>query len=203
MKIICVGRNYVDHIKELSNERPENPVIFFKLDTSMLIRNRPFFYPEYSNDIHYEVEILIKICKVGKTIPEKFANTYYEEIGLGVDFTARDLQSYAKENRLPWGLAKGFDSSAIISPFVPKSNFENVQDISFSLKKNDEVVQLGETKKMIYTVDYLISYISKYITLKKGDIIFTGTPKGVGPVQIGDQLEGFIGDEKMFSCAIK
>jgi len=203
MKILCIGRNYTEHIKELNNEKPDEPVIFTKPDTALLKNNVPFYYPDFSNDIHHEVEILLKICKEGKYIAPKFAHKYYDAIGLGIDFTARDLQSKAKEKRLPWALAKGFNGSAPISEFLPLKDFSNLENINFSLKINAEVKQAGNTSLMLFRFDEIICYISKFITLKKGDIIFTGTPKGVGPIQKGDKLEGFIEDKKMLDFEIK
>ncbi len=203
MKILCIGRNYTEHIKELNNEKPDEPVIFTKPDTALLKNNVPFYYPDFSNDIHHEVEILLKICKEGKYIAPKFAHKYYDAIGLGIDFTARDLQSKAKEKRLPWALAKGFNGSAPISEFLPLKDFSNLENINFSLKINGEVKQAGNTSLMLFRFDEIICYISKFITLKKGDIIFTGTPKGVGPIQKGDKLEGFIEDKKMLDFEIK
>ena len=204
MKILAVGRNYVEHIEELNNEVPDEPVIFTKPDTALIIRNRPFFYPEFSEDIHHEVELVIKITKVGRHIPEKFAGNYFDEVAVGIDFTARDLQQKAKEKRLPWALAKGFDGSAPLSPFRKISEVADDEgNIRFRLDKNGETVQEGETSLMIYSFNYIISYISKFITLKKGDLIFTGTPKGVGPVVAGDRLEGFIGDEKLLKVDVK
>lgn len=202
MKIFGIGRNYAAHIEELSNERPDEPVIFTKPETALLTRNRPFYYPGFSKDIHFEVEILLKICKVGKNIDEKFAHTYYDEIGIGIDFTARDLQSKAKEKGLPWTIAKGFNDSAPISNFISKNDFD-LQNLNFSLKQNGEVKQQGNTSLMLFSFDYIISYLSKFFLLKKGDIIFTGTPKGVGPVAIGDKLEAFIENEKMLYVDIK
>jgi len=199
MKIICVGRNYIDHIKELSNQRPENPVIFMKPDTSVLPKEFPFVLPEFSNDVHYEVEVLVKISKVGKYISSKFAHKYYSQIGLGIDFTARDLQSELKANGLPWEIAKGFDGSAVIGDFIPKEQFEDVQNLSFQLVKNGTVVQSGNTQDMLWQIDELISYVSQFFTLKMGDIIFTGTPAGVGKIESSDELEGFLEDKKMFS----
>ncbi len=202
MKIFGVGRNYAAHIEELNNERPDEPVIFTKPETALLTRNRPFYYPGFSKDIHFEVEVLLKICKVGKNIDEKFAHTYYDEIGIGIDFTARDLQSEAKEKGLPWTIAKGFNDSAPISKFIPKKNFD-LNKLQFSLTQNNEVKQQGDTGFMLFSFDYIISYLSKFFLLKKGDIIFTGTPKGVGPIQIGDKLEAFIQNEKMLYVDIK
>ena len=203
MKIICIGRNYVAHIEELNNERPSKPVIFTKPDTALLRNNAPFYYPEYSEDIHHEIEIVLKICKEGKSVEEKFAHKYYDEIGLGIDFTARDLQSEAKGKGLPWALAKGFNGSAPISNFVTKDTFKNINALEFGLKKNDEWVQQGDTSLMLFNFDYIVSYISKFITLRKGDLIFTGTPKGVGPVQIGDRLQGFIENQEFFNFEVK
>jgi len=204
MKIICIGRNYVEHAKELNNPLPENPVFFLKPDTSLLIRNRPFYYPEFSDNIHYELEVVLKVSKVGKYIKEKFAHTYYNEIGLGIDFTARDLQKKCKEKGLPWEIAKGFDFSAPLSEeFIPVSEFEELNNIKFSLQKNGETVQEGNTKDMIFSFDNIITYISRFMTLKTGDLIFTGTPAGVGPVKIGDTLEGYIGSRQMLRCVVK
>ncbi|UII19785.1 fumarylacetoacetate hydrolase family protein [Fulvivirga ligni] len=203
MKIIAVGRNYVEHIEELNNERPDEPVIFTKPDTAILKDNAPFYYPEFSKDIHYEVELVLKISKEGKNIQEKFASKYYDEIGIGVDFTARDLQQKAKEKSLPWALAKGFNGSAPISDFKPVSEFKNLGDINFGLRLNDEVRQEGNTSLMLFSFDYIIAYVSRFITLKKGDLIFTGTPKGVGSVQIGDKIAAYIEDEKLLDFEIK
>ncbi len=203
MKIICIGRNYHAHIKELGNEIPASPVFFIKPDTSLLTRNRPFYYPDFSSDIHYEVELVLKICKVGKNIQSRFAHTYYDKIGIGLDFTARDIQDRAKKEGLPWFTAKGFDQSAPISHFVPKSNFSDLKNISFSLLLNGEPVQKGNTSLMIYPFDEIIAHASRFVTLRTGDLIFTGTPSGVGPVKIGDLLEAYIKDEKMLKCEIK
>ncbi|SMD38908.1 2-keto-4-pentenoate hydratase/2-oxohepta-3-ene-1,7-dioic acid hydratase (catechol pathway) [Reichenbachiella faecimaris] len=202
MKILAIGRNYAKHIEELNNERPDEPLVFSKPETAILKNNAAFYYPDFSKDIHHEVEILVKICKVGKNIDEKFAHKYYEEIGIGVDFTARDLQAKAKAKGLPWDLAKGFNGSAPISEFVPKSKFD-LSNLNFSLKKEGENVQVGNTFMMLFSIDYIISYVSKFFMLKKGDIIFTGTPEGVGPVKIGQRLEAFIEDEKMMDFEIK
>jgi 2-keto-4-pentenoate hydratase/2-oxohepta-3-ene-1,7-dioic acid hydratase in catechol pathway len=203
MKLICIGRNYVDHIKELENERPSDPVVFLKPDTSILLKKQPFFIPEFSNDVHHEVEILVKIKKVGKYIDRKFAHKYYDEIGLGIDFTARDLQSQLKAKGLPWEKAKAFDGAAVIGKWLPKHQFKDINDINFSLKRNDTIVQSGNTKLMLWKIDELIEYVSKYFTLKIGDIIFTGTPAGVGKVVANDQLTGFIENEELFSIKIK
>ncbi len=203
MKIICIGRNYTDHITELQNEKPEDPVVFIKPDSAVLPKEQDFYIPEFSNDVHYEVEVLVKIKKVGKHIDEKFANKYYDEIGLGIDFTARDLQSKLKEKGLPWEKAKGFDGSAVIGEWLPKTNFKDINNISFNLSKNDEVVQIGDTSLMLWKIDELISYVSKYFMLKKGDIIFTGTPAGVGRVMPNDYLSGSLEGKELFSLKIK
>ncbi|AJR03423.1 fumarylacetoacetate hydrolase family protein [Siansivirga zeaxanthinifaciens] len=203
MKIICIGRNYTEHIKELENEKPTDPVVFLKPDTSILLKKQPFFIPDFSNDVHYEVEILVKINRIGKHIDRKFAHKYYDEIGLGIDFTARDLQARLKEKGLPWEKAKAFDGSAVIGNWLPVSNFSDVNAIEFSLKKNENIVQLGNTSHMLWKIDELIEYISKYFTLKIGDIIFTGTPSGVGKVEANDKLKGFIGTQEMFSITVK
>lgn len=202
MKIFCVGRNYSEHAKELGNAVPENPVIFSKPDTALLREGEPFYLPDFSKDIHHEAELVIRICKTGKKIQEKFARSYFKEIGFGIDFTARDLQSALKEKGLPWELAKGFDGSA------PLGNFMNIEatdlrDISFSLTKNGELVQSGNSSNMIFSFEKIVSFISHYFTLKTGDLIYTGTPAGVGPVRIGDKLEGFIGSESMLLCEVK
>jgi len=203
MKIICIGRNYHAHIKELGNEVPAEPVFFTKPDTALLIRNRPFYYPDFSSDIHYEAELVLKICKVGKNIQPQFAHTYFDKIGIGIDFTARDIQDRAKKSGLPWFRAKGFDQSAPISPFLPKSDFSDLKNISFSLLLNGEVVQKGNTSLMIYPFDEIIAEASKFVTLRTGDLIFTGTPAGVGPVKIGDLLEGYMEEHLMLKCSIK
>jgi len=203
MKIICIGRNYAGHISELNNERPTEPVIFMKPDSSILPNKNPFVIPAFSNDIHHEVEILVKICKVGKHIDAKFAHKYYEEIGLGIDFTARDVQSKLKEKGLPWEKAKAFDHSAVIGNFTSKKNYTSLENINFELKSNGTTVQEGNTSLMLWKIDELISYVSQYFTLKIGDIIFTGTPKGVAKVTEGDVLEGFIEGKSMFKIQIR
>lgn len=203
MKLICIGRNYAEHIKELENERPDAPVIFIKPDSAILLKNQPFFIPDFSNDVHHEVEVLIKINRIGKHIDKKFAHKYYEEIGLGIDFTARDLQAKLKEKGLPWEKAKSFDGAAVIGSWINKKEFLNVNNISFSLKKNGNIAQNGNTSHMLWKIDEIIEYVSKYFTLKIGDIIFTGTPAGVGSVVAGDKLEGFINKTLMFSVKIK
>ena len=203
MKIICIGRNYVAHIEELNNERPTEPVIFMKPDTAVLLKKFPFVIPEFTNDVHYEVEILVKINKVGKYIEPKFAPKYYDEIGLGIDFTARDLQDTLKSKGLPWEKAKGFDGSAVIGEFVPKETFSSTENINFSLTKNGETVQKSNSSLMLFKIDELIAEVSKYFTLKKGDIIFTGTPEGVAAVAPNDVLEGFLNDKSMFKINVK
>ncbi|CAI8218608.1 MAG: Ureidoglycolate lyase [Flavobacteriaceae bacterium] len=203
MKIICIGRNYADHITELENERPSAPVVFLKPDTSVLLKKQPFFIPHFSKQVQHEVELLIKITKVGKHIDKKFAHKYYDEIGLGIDFTARDLQQQLKQKGLPWEKAKAFDGAAVIGKFVSKNQFESLDTISFSLKKNDQVVQQGNSSQMLWKFDELIEYVSKYFTLKIGDVIFTGTPAGVATVNPDDVLAGFIADEEFFKIKIK
>lgn len=203
MKVIAVGRNYIDHAKELNNPIPDKPVIFMKPDTALLKDNKDFYYPEFSNDVHYEVELVIRICNEGKHVSPKFAHKYIDAIGLGIDFTARDIQAAHKEKGLPWELAKSFDHSAVISPLFPKEDFPDLNNITFSLTKNGKTVQSGNTKDMIFNIESLIVFISKYITLRKGDLIYTGTPVGVGPIAIGDKFEGFIQNNSVFICHIK
>lgn len=202
MKIICIGRNYAKHIEELANERPENPVVFLKPDSAILPRKNPFFIPPFSNDVHYEVEVLVKINKVGKHIDAKFAHKYYDEIGLGIDFTARDVQAKCKEKGLPWEKAKAFDGSAVVGEFYAKEEFD-LENLQFQLYKNDEIVQDGNTNAMLWKTDELISYVSQYFTLKKGDIIFTGTPAGVGKVLENDVLKGVIQGKEAFNIRVK
>ena len=203
MKIICIGRNYADHINELKNNRPTEPVIFLKTDTSVILKNQPFFIPSFSNDIHHEVEILVKIKKIGKFIDPKFCHKYYDEISLGIDFTARDLQSELKSKGLPWEKSKAFDGSALIGKWVDKSIFKDVNNLTFSLELNGNLAQKGSTSLMLWNIDEIISYVSKYFTLKIGDVIFTGTPSGVGPININDQLIGKIENEEFFKLKIK
>jgi len=202
MKIICIGRNYAKHIEELANERPDNPVVFLKPDSAILPNKNPFFIPTFSNDVHYEVEVLIKINRVGKHIASRFADKYYDEIGLGIDFTARDVQQQCKEKGLPWEKAKAFDGSAVIGNFYNKKDF-NLENLSFQLLKNNEIVQDGNTQSMLWKIDELINYVSQYFTLKKGDIIFTGTPAGVGKVAENDVLLGKIEGLKAFEIRVK
>ncbi|RMZ50595.1 FAA hydrolase family protein [Flavobacteriaceae bacterium PRS1] len=203
MKLICIGRNYTEHIKELENEKPVNPVVFLKPDTSILLKKQPFFIPDFSNDVHHEVEILIKINRIGKHIDKKFAHKYYDEISLGIDFTARDLQNELKAKGLPWEKAKAFDGAAVIGKWISKTNFKNIDDINFSLYKNETSVQQGNTNLMLWKIDELIEYVSKYFTLKIGDIIFTGTPAGVGKVVANDKLKGYIENQELFSIIVK
>ena len=203
MKIICIGRNYTDHIAELDNERPEHPIIFMKPDTAILLKNQPFFIPDFSDNVQHEVEILVKISRVGKHIDRKFAHKYYDEISLGIDFTARDLQQELKSKGLPWEKAKSFDGAAVIGNFISKETFKDVNEIEFSLQKNEEVVQKGNTNLMLWKIGALIEYISKYFTLKIGDIIFTGTPSGVAKVNPNDRLTGFIEEKEIFSIKVK
>lgn len=204
MRIFAVGRNYAAHIQELNNERPAEPVIFTKPDTALIRGNAPFYYPDFSTDIHYEVELVLRIAKEGKHIEEKFASKYYDAIGIGIDFTARDLQQKAKEKGLPWDIAKGFNGSAPISDkFIPVDEFKNLSDINFKLSVDGEIKQEGNTGLMLFSFDYIISYLSKFFTLRTGDLIFTGTPKGVGPVQVGNVLTAFIENEKLLEFQIK
>ena len=202
MKIFCIGRNYSEHAKELGNAVPENPVVFAKPDTALLKNGEDFYLPSFSNDVHHEIELVIKIHKVGKNIQEKFAHNYYNEIGLGVDFTARDLQASLKSKGLPWELAKGFDGAAPLGNFMSIEGVD-LSNIDFSLKKNGKLVQQGNTAQMIFSFDKIVSFISQYFTLKVGDLIYTGTPAGVGPVAIGDKLEGFIGSNQMLQFEVK
>ncbi|MDO1501159.1 fumarylacetoacetate hydrolase family protein [Winogradskyella maritima] len=203
MKLICIGRNYTEHIEELQNEKPSDPVVFIKPDSSVLLKKQPFFIPDFSDDVHHEVEVLVKINRIGKHIDKKFAHKYYDEIGLGIDFTARDLQTKLKAKGLPWEKAKAFDGAAVIGKWLPKSNFKDINNIDFSLKVDGKVVQKGNTALMLWKIDELIEYVSKYFTLKIGDIIFTGTPAGVGKVVAEQKLKGYIGDTELFSVKIK
>lgn len=202
MKIICIGRNYAEHAQELGNEVPESPVIFMKPDTAVLKKGSDFYIPEFSDDVHYELEVVLKISKGGKYIQDENADKYYDEIGLGIDFTARDLQSKLKEKGLPWELAKGFDGSAVLSEFYKKENF-NMKNLNFSLRKNKEEVQNGNTSMMIFSPEKIIAFVSQYFTLRVGDLIFTGTPKGVGKVSENDMLQAFLEDEKVFDLRIQ
>lgn len=202
MKIICIGRNYTEHIEELGNEKPDEPVIFMKPDSALLRNNDAFYLPDFSNDIHHEVEVVVRINRVGKSIEQKFAGKYYDEIGLGIDFTARDLQSKLKSKGLPWERAKGFNMSAPISPFISKEGID-LTNLDFRLDINGKTVQKGNTAFMLFPIDEIIAYVSQYFTLKKGDLIYTGTPKGVGPVKMGDRLQGYLRDELMFDFEVK
>ena len=203
MKIICIGRNYAAHIEELNNETPGNPVVFLKPDTALLKDGSPFFYPDFSKNIHHEAELVLKISKQGKYIQKKFAHRYYDEIGIGIDFTARDLQDQCKAKGLPWEIAKGFNGAAPIGRFKPADDFEDQKNIDFHLTINGETRQKGNTSLMLFDFGTIIEYISQFFMLKKGDLIYTGTPAGVGPVQIGDKLEGFIGTEKLLDFEVK
>jgi 2-keto-4-pentenoate hydratase/2-oxohepta-3-ene-1,7-dioic acid hydratase in catechol pathway len=203
VKIICIGRNYTAHAKELNHELPTIPVFFLKPETALVRSNRPFFLPDFSKEVHYELELVLKICKVGKYIKAKFAHTYWDELGLGLDMTARDLQRSQSEKGLPWEIAKSFDNSAPISKFFPKSQFDLQKGVRFHLCKNGEVVQQGDSSQMVFSPERIIEYVSQFFTLKHGDLIFTGTPAGVGPVTIGDLLECYLEGEKVMWCRVK
>lgn len=204
MRIFAIGRNYAEHIKELNNERPDEPVIFTKPDTAVLRNNAPFYYPDFSKDIHHEVELVLRISKEGKNIEEQFAHKYFDAIGVGIDFTARDLQQKAKEKGLPWDIAKGFNGSAPLSDkFLPVSAVKNLADINFKLEVNGKLKQEGNTSLMLFPFNVIISYLSKFFTLRTGDLIFTGTPKGVGPVAVGDKLSAYIENEKLLEFEVK
>lgn len=204
MRIFAIGRNYVEHIQELNNERPDEPVIFTKPDTAILRNNAPFYHPSFSKDIHHEVELVLRICKDGKNIEEQFATRYFDAIGVGIDFTARDLQQKAKDKGLPWDIAKGFNGSAPISDtFLPLDKFKDLKNITFKLEIDGKQKQLGNTSLMLFSFEYIIAYLSKFFTLKTGDLIFTGTPKGVGPVAIGNTLSAYIENEKLLEFSVK
>lgn len=203
MKIIAIGRNYAEHAKELNNPVPTTPVIFLKPDTAILKDNKPFYLPDFSTDIHFELEVVLKICKEGKHIAEKFAGNYFDEVGLGIDFTARDIQSKHKEKGLPWELAKAFDNSAPVSTFMPKSDFEDLYQLHFELHVNGITRQKGNTKDLLFSFEKIIAFVSQYITLKKGDLIFTGTPEGVGQVKQGDKLEAWLMDKQLLNFEVK
>ena len=203
MKIICIGRNYAKHIEELQNERPSEPVIFLKPDTAILAKKQPFYIPDFSEDIHHEIELIVKICKIGKYIDPKFAHLYYDEISIGIDFTARDVQQKLKDKGLPWEISKGFDGSAVIGDFLPKNIFNSVENLKFELHNNKQTVQVGDSSHMLWKIDEIISYVSQFFTLKKGDIIFTGTPEGVAKVKPNDVLEGFLEQHKLFRLHVK
>jgi len=203
MKLICIGRNYAAHIEELSNKRPNEPVVFIKPDSAILPKEQDFYIPQFSNEVHYEVEVLVKIKKVGKHIDQKFASKYYDEVGLGIDFTARDLQEELKSKGLPWEKAKSFDGAAVVGNWMDKSNFKDVNQLNFTLFKNGELVQKGNTSRMLWKIDALISYVSTFFMLKKGDIIFTGTPAGVGKIKANDYLSGSLEEHELFTVKIK
>ncbi len=203
MKIFAIGQNYVEHNKELNSKNPTEPVVFMKPDTALLRNNKPFYVPDFSQELHYETELIVKINRIGKNIAPRFASRYYSEIGLGVDFTARDLQRKLKAEGKPWEISKAFDNSAVIGNFLPVDSLGNVQDIRFRLDLNETTVQNGHSAEMIFPIDELIAYVSRYFTLKIGDILFTGTPAGVGTVKPGDKLQGYIFDQKMFDFNIK
>lgn len=203
MKIICVGRNYAEHARELNNEVPADPVIFMKPETALILPRQPFFYPDFSKDIHHEIELVVRINRLGKHIEPQFAHRYYNEVALGIDFTARDLQQQLKEKGLPWEKAKAFDGSAFVGEWISVDTLGDIQNLNFYLTRNGKTVQTGNTSQMLFSVHQLISYISSFFTLKIGDLIFTGTPSGVGPVHIGDTLEGYLDGRKNFSLRIK
>ena len=203
MKIICVGQNYLNHIKELNSKRNKSPILFLKPDSSIIQKNQPFFIPEFSKEIHYEAEIILKFDKLGKHIDKKFSNNYYNQISLGIDFTARDLQEKLKKSGQPWEKAKSFDNSAVVGDWIDVNNFQDINDINFCLKLNNEIVQSSNSSNMIWKIDDLVTEVSNYFTLKIGDILFTGTPEGVGKVSIGDVLDGFLEEKKVFSIKIK
>lgn len=203
MKIFAIGRNYVDHAKELNNPVPAEPMFFMKPDTAILNNNKPFYYPDFTSDLHYETEIVLKLNRVGKNVAERFANRYFAEVGIGIDFTARDIQNKCKEKGWPWEIAKAFDGSAPISTFVPKEKFGDINNINFHLDLNGQTVQQGNTRDMIFSFDKIIAHVSKYITVRIGDLVFTGTPAGVGPVKIGDRLQAYIEDDLMIDFYVK
>lgn len=203
MKIICIGRNYADHVAEFRSERPEVPVFFMKPDTALVKSNKPVYIPDFTQELHYELELVVKICKVGKYIQEKFAHTYWDELGLGIDLTARDLQRSQSAKGLPWEIAKSFEGSAPVSSFFPKSQFGDGKNVNFHLDLNGKTVQTGNSDHMIFSIDQIISYVSRFFTLKQGDLIFTGTPSGVGPLAIGDLMEAYLEGEKVLKCKVK
>lgn len=204
MKIICIGRNYTEHIAELENEKPKEPVVFLKPDTSILLHKQPFFIPEWTNDVHHEVEVVVKINRIGKYIEPQFAHKYYDEVGLGIDFTARDVQSNCKKKGLPWEKAKAFDGAAVVSrDFINKENLGDLDNLKFQLYKNEQLQQDGDTSHMLWKIDELIAYVSQYFTLKIGDLIFTGTPAGVSRVQENDVLTGTLAGHEMFRIKVK
>ncbi|MBX5438068.1 MAG: fumarylacetoacetate hydrolase family protein [Thermoflavifilum sp.] len=202
MKIICVGRNYADHAQELKHEVPKEPIIFLKPKTALLQNNQPFYYPDFTEELHYECELVLRVCKNGKHIQEKFANRYYDRITVGIDFTARDLQRNLMEKGLPWEISKAFDNSTVVGDFIPITPQMDLQNLSFRLLKNEQVVQEGNTRDMLFSFDKIISYASRFFTLNIGDLIFTGTPAGVGPVEVGDYLEAYLGDQNLLSFQV-
>lgn len=203
MKIICIGRNYAAHAEEMNSSVPKEPIFFLKPESSLIVKSKPFYYPSFSNEVHHEIELVLKINRLGKNIEEQFAHKYYNEIGLGIDFTARDIQQECKDKGLPWEKAKAFDGSAVIGDFISKDSLKDINNISFHLTKNGDTVQIGDTKNLLFSFDQVISYVSKFMTLKIGDLIYTGTPEGVGPVQLNDQLEGYVGDTQLLKCVVK
>jgi 2-keto-4-pentenoate hydratase/2-oxohepta-3-ene-1,7-dioic acid hydratase in catechol pathway len=203
MKIFCIGRNYTDHAKELGNDVPEEPVVFMKPKSALLQAHTPFYYPEFTNELHYECELVLRVSKNGKYIQERFANKYYDAVSVGIDFTARDIQTQCKEKGLPWEIAKAWDNSAVIGKWVPVANLKNKKDIGFSLYKNKELVQQGRSSQMLFQFDQIVAYISNFFSVNIGDLIYTGTPAGVGEAVVGDELEGFLEDESMFQLEIK
>ncbi len=203
MKIICIGRNYVDHAKELNNPVPTQPLVFMKPSSALLVNNKPLYYPAFTKDLHYEAEIVLKICRNGRHVQQEFAHKYYDQVAFGIDFTARDVQKKCKEKGHPWEIAKGFDHSAALSKFINLETLTNPQEIDFYMTKNGEEIQRGNTRDLIFTFDYIITYVSQYFKLHQGDMIYTGTPAGVGPVKIGDQLEGYIENQHLLSCEIR
>ncbi len=203
MKIICIGMNYHKHVRELGSSVPEVPVFFMKPDSALVIGNKPFFYPDFSSEVHYEIEIVLKITRLGRSIQKTFASRYFTEIGLGVDFTARDIQRECRDKGLPWEIAKGFDYSAVVSRFLPVTDFPAINELDFRLDLNGRTVQEGNSKDMIFSFEEIISYVSRFMTLKTGDLIYTGTPEGVGPVKIGDRLEGYLGTKRLLDFPVK
>ncbi|MBP6665294.1 MAG: fumarylacetoacetate hydrolase family protein [Chitinophagales bacterium] len=202
MKIFCIGRNYAKHVKELGNDLPTEPIVFCKPPTALLNDGKPFYHPNFSENIHHEIELVLRVCKNGKAIDPKFAHKYYNQITVGIDFTARDWQNKLKDKGQPWEIAKAFDGSAPVGSFIPLSEIEDMSNIEFSMTKNEQVVQHGFTRDLIFSFDELVSYISRFFTIQPGDLIFTGTPEGVSQVKIGDNLEGFIGNRKLLSCKV-
>ena len=203
MKIICIGRNYADHAREMKSPLPEKPVFFLKPDTSLVLNNKPFFYPDFSREIHHEVEMVLRINRLGRNIDQKFAHRYFDEVGVGIDFTARDLQDQCKEKGLPWEISKAFDNSAPLGGFIPKNEIADMSDIAVRLDINGKTLQKGSSKDMIFPFEHIISFVSRFITLKIGDLIFTGTPAGVGPVRIGDRLQAFLNDRMLLDFYVK